>query len=482
MLRFVRTFSFLCVFALISLTVSAAEIQPVRYVFLFIGDGMSFAQQQMTEEFVRQTGRPELRMSSMPYWAITTTHGADVFVTESAAAATAIASGVKATGGAVGLDASGQPVETIAQLALRNGRKVGIISSVTINHATPAAFYAHNVSRNNMYEIALDMVASGFHYFGGGGVDQRDNRNSLHYQGHIYDLAREAGYIVVRTFDEIRALKPEALEPGVGKVMAFPYNLAMPYAMDSNEGDMRLPEFTRQAIELLDNPNGFFIMVEGGKIDWACHANDAAATVWDMIEFDEAISVAFEFAETRPGEVLIVVTGDHETGMLNVSHSSTAAQNYVSLLANQTASFEVLIPMSERLVRQHGEEMTFEQFKPFITENTGLIFTEEGRWQRGNLHLTRAEMTELENDFNRSKRAILDNQSGRDRVVRTMIRILNNKSGITWGSGGHTAMPVPTSAWGSAGLELQAEQIIRRIRDNTDIGIQLRPTVGALAN
>ena len=472
MLRFVRTLSFVCIFAVTSLTVSAAEIQPVKYVFLFIGDGMSFAQQQMTEEFVRQTGKPALKMSSMPYWAVTTTHGADVFVTESAAAATAIASGVKATSGAVGLDAGGQPAETVAQLALKNGRRVGIISSVTINHATPAAFYAHNRSRNNMYEIGLDMVASNFHYFGGGGVDGRNNQNSPNYRGHIYDLAREAGYIVVRTFDEIRAL-----EPGVEKVMAFPYNLAMPYALDGNEGEMRLPEFTRQAIELLDNPNGFFIMVEGGKIDWACHANDAAATVWDMIEFDDAISVAFEFAEQHPGEVLIVVTGDHETGMLNVSHSSTGAQNYVSLLANQTASFEELIPMSERLVRQRGEEMTFEQFKPFITENTGLVFTEDGRWQAGNLNLTRDEMTLLENDFNRSKRGILDNESGRDRVVRTMIRLLNNKSGITWGSGGHTAMPVPTAAWGS-----QAERMIRSVRDNTDIGIQLKQTVGTLAN
>jgi len=472
MFRFAFTLSLICVFTLTSLAVQASEIQPVRYVFLFIGDGMSFPQQQMTEEFVRQMGLPALTMSSMPYWTVTTTYGADVYITESAAAATAIASGVKATSGALGLDVHGQPVETIAQLAQKNGRKVGIISSVTINHATPAAFYAHNVSRNNMYEIALDMVASGFHYFGGGGADGRNNTNSPHFRGHIYDLAREAGYTVARTAEEIRAL-----EPGIGKVMAFPHNLSMPYALDADEDDIRLPEFTRQAIELLDNPNGFFIMVEGGKIDWACHANCAVAAIWDMIEFDDAIAVAFEFAETRPGEVLIMVTGDHETGMLSVGHSSTGTQVYLSLLANQTRTFEGLTPMLERLIRERGEEMTFEQFKPFITENTGLIFTEEGNWQRGTLYLTHDEMTLLESDFERSKRAILDNGSGRDRVVRTAIRILNNKSGLTWGSGGHTALPVPTSAWGN-----QAEQLIRRIRDNTDIGIQLRPVVGAMAN
>jgi alkaline phosphatase len=195
------------------------------------------------------------------------------------------------------------------------------------------------------------------------------------------------------------------------------------------------------------------------------------------MEFDNAVSVAFDFAEKHPGEVLIMVTGDHETGMLIVGHSSTGSRIFLPLLANQKASRGILIRETERFVRDGGENATFEHYKSFITEKTGLIFTEEGRWQAGNLNLTQNEMRELENDFNRTKAAIDENaSSGRDRVVRTMIRMLNNKAGLTWGSGGHTGMPVITATWGN-----QAEPIVRAIRDNTDIAKQLKQAVGTLS-
>ena len=475
MRHFLHTLSFICALVsavlLTSPGVAAAEIQPVKYVFLFIGDGMSVAQQQMGEEFVQKTENRGLRINAMPYQSLTTTHAAgDLFVTESAAAGTAIACGVKTGNGAIGQDAEGNSVESVAELALKNGRKVGIISSVTINHATPAAFYAHNASRSNEYEIGLDMVASGFDYFGGGGVARNNDRNAEKYRGDIYALAREAGYTVARSAADIRALRP-----GAGKVMAFSNSGAMSYAIDSSADEIRLPEFTKQAIELLDNPNGFFLMVEGGKIDWACHDNDGATAIRDIIEFDNAVSVAFDFAEKHPGEVLIVVTGDHETGMLSVSHSGTGYQVYLPLLANQKASRGTLVTLTERFVNNGGENATFENYQSFITENTGLVFTEEGRWRAGNLNLTQNEMRELENDFNRTKTAIQENASGRDRVARTMVRMLNNKAGLTWGSGGHTGMPVITATWGN-----QAEPIAKAIRDNTDIAKQLKQAVGVL--
>jgi len=469
MLPFIRPLTFLCFLLLTTLTASTAEIKPVKYVFLFIGDGMSLAQQQLAEEFRKNTENRGLKINSMPYRAITTTHAAGSdFVTDSAAAGTAIACGVKTNNGVIGLDVNGNKVESIATVAKQNGRKVGIISSVTINHATPAAFYAHNASRSGEYEIGLDLIASGFDYFGGGGIARHNDQNAEAYRGDVYELAKEAGYSVFRTPEEILTLKP-----GVGKVLASSNSDAMPYAIDGNIEGLRLADFTKQAIELLDNPDGFFIMVEGGQVDWACHANDGATVVWDMIEFDDAVSVAFDFAEKNPGEVLIVVTGDHETGMLSLSHSSTGYRIYPELLARQKASRGTLARTTERLVRADSDAMTFENYKTFITENTGLTYTEEGRWQPGGLNLTQNEVRELENDFNRTKTAILENASGRDRVVVTMLRMLNSKSGLTWGSGGHTAMPVITAVWGS-----QASQIAGSIRDNTDIAIQLKQAVG----
>ena len=468
MLRFIRPLALLCLLVFSTLTVTATEIKPVKYVFLFIGDGMSLAQQQLAEEFLQRTENRGLKMNTMPYKAITTTQAAGgAFITDSAAAGTAIACGIKTNNGVIGLDAEGNRVESIAAVAKQNGRKVGIISSVTINHATPAAFYAHNASRSGEYEIGLDLVASGFDYFGGGGIARHNDQNAESYRGDVYDLAKEAGYTVFRTPEEILTLRP-----GVGKVLASSNSGAMPYAIDGNIEGLRLADFTKQAIELLDNPNGFFIMIEGGQIDWACHGNDGAAVVWDMIEFDDAISVAFDFAKNNPDEVLIAVTGDHETGMLSLAHSGTGNRIYPELLAHQKASRGTLSRATEQLVRDDSDAMTFENYKAFITENTGLIFTEAGQWQRGNLNLTQNEIRELENDFNRTKTAILENASSRDRVVVTMLRMLNNKAGLTWGSSDHTGMPVITATWGN-----QAKQIAQNIGDNTDIAILLKQAV-----
>jgi alkaline phosphatase len=211
-----------------------------------------------------------------------------------------------------------------------------------------------------------------------------------------------------------------------------------------------------------------------------------------MIEFDEAVSSAFEFAARKPGEVLIVVTGDHETGAL--SFSGINYKIYWPLLLSQRASKDGLVAMTEKFVKDNGENATFERYKTIITEQCGLVFaeeetTDEGRWQPGNLNLTQSEMRELETDFASSKRRILEDRTGKDRVVRTMIRMLNSKSGITWASGGHTALPVRTSTWsnqvgsnqvGSNQAEQQAEQIAKNIQDNTDIAKQLKLTVGKL--
>ena len=370
----------------------------------------------------------------------------------------------------LGVTPNGERVESIAEVAHKSGRKVGIITSVTLNHATPAAFYAHNTGRGNAYDIGLDLVASGFDYFGGGGIDRHNDTEAERYGGSIYDLAKEAGYTVCRTEAEVRALKP-----GVGKVIALGNEGALPYAIDSTEG-LRLPDFTKQAIELLDNPNGFFIMVEGGKIDWACHANDGAATLFDLIEFDNAIAVAFEFAEQHPNDVLIVVTGDHETGALTLRNPGSS-QIHVNLLANQKASYDVIASSTRRLIRDNGTGATFEQIKPFITEMCGLVFSDTERPRTGNVILTADEVRELETNFAVSKAAVLANQSeGRDVLARTMVRLLNNKSGLYWGHGDHSALPVETSTWGN-----QAAEVALGIRDNTDIAKQLKQVVKPLS-
>ena len=210
------------------------------------------------------------------------------------------------------------------------------MTSVNLNHATPAAFYAHQASRNSYYEIGLELIESNFDYFAGGALLSPTGNEED--QTDLYQLAEEAGYTVVRTQAEA-----EALTADTGKTIVIEEHLAdsdsMPYAMDLEEGQWGLADYVEKGIEMLDNDNGFFMMVEGGKIDWACHANDAAATISDTIAFDNAVAKAVEFYEEHPDETLILVTGDHETGGLTIGYAGTDYDTFLTNFNNQKLSF-----------------------------------------------------------------------------------------------------------------------------------------------
>lgn len=458
-MRFLR-----CLLAIIAVTVlaavHAAEAKPVKYVFLFIGDGMSIPQRMMTDEFLNRTEKCGLLINRFPGQAITTTMAADSFITDSAASGTAIACGEKTNNGRIGMDATGKrKLQSVAEAARDSGRKVGIVTSVTLNHATPAAFYGHNASRGNYYQLGLDLVASDFDYFGGGGIARHDDKKDKLYRGDIYGLARQAGYTVSRSKEEFGRLKP-----GVGKVISVGAKADLPYAIDMDENTLRLADFTRQGIELLDNPKGFFLMVEGGKIDWMCHANDAATTLREVIDFDNAVRVAYEFAQKHPGDTLIVVTGDHETGGLTLGFAGTGYRSYIENLRFQKCSRDRMTDQFRKL-----EQPSFEQVKPLITEMAGLVFAADGRREKGGLNLTENEEKTLQEAFERQYK---DGKfTGGAVLTDAVIRLLNNKSAVAWTTGAHTALPVSTTAYG-AGAELFSNMI-----DNTDISKRLKQVV-----
>lgn len=479
-------------------TVPVAQIQAEtvttpKYVFLFIGDGMSYPQIQSTADFLGAqkdedyflaqpslddnqgatlNGPEYLNFMNFSGVGSAVTYDANSFAPDSASTATSISAGRKTYSGTINMDVTGtEAFETITEkLHAQLGMKVGIISSVNLNHATPAAFYAHQVSRNNYYEIGEELVASGFEYFAGGGLKKVEGNSKDNPQPNLYDLAKEAGYTV--TFTNAEA---EAVNAGTGKVILIDENLAdsdaMAYEIDRTEDMWSLADYVAKGIEVLDNDKGFFMMCEGGKIDWACHANDAASTIHDTVALAEAVDVALDFAKTHPQETLILVTGDHETGGLTIGFAGTDYDTYLTLLDSQKISFQKFDDTYTASYKENGA--TFEDALADIEALFGLKAQGEAD---DKLVLTPYELEQLRTAFEKS---IHGTETGEDAQAEyvmygtydplsvTLTHILNNKSGVSFTSYSHTGLPVAVLAEGAHA------EIFNGYYDNTEIFYKL---------
>jgi len=454
---------------------SPAAAKVPKYVFLFIGDGMGIPQRTAANEYLGK----KLLVDRLPYQGITTTRAADRFITGSAAAGTAMASGLKTNIGVLGMDPDLKPVKTIAEMARDKGMKVGIVSSVSVDHATPAAFYAHVPKRGQYYDIDVALAESGFDYFGGGTIKDPENErgNATSFRGNAWDLIRKNGYTVTQTRSDF-----EKITQADGKTFAtnkwIQNSGALPYEMDTSNNDITLAEFTQKGIELLDNANGFFMMVEGGKIDWACHANDATAAIKDTLAFDRAVEKAYAFYKNHPEDTLIVVTGDHECGGMTLGFAGTKYQTYFEVLKGQKASFR---QFTDEIITQFREKETapsFEEMKPHITDYFGLKFRGAAN---DPMVLANHEITRIIEAYQRSMHKDVEKSNdprtyvmygGYDPLSVTLTHILNQKGGIAWTSYKHTGVPVTTSAVGRDGEKFQG------MYKNTDIALKIMDIMG----
>lgn len=482
-----------------------AEGKTPKYVFLFIGDGMSYPQIQLTNYFKSANASAEnaetvtvegeeqtvlssqnnLNMMNFPVAGSAQTYDSTSFAPDSASTATSIATGYKTWSGSINVSEDfSQEYETIAEkLKAQKDYKIGVISSVNLNHATPAAFYAHQASRNDYYDIGLELVESGFDYFAGGALLQPTGENED--QKDLYTAAEEAGYKVVRTQAEA-----EALTPDDGKTIVVEEHLAdsdaMPYDMDLQDGQWALADYVDKGIEMLDNENGFFMMVEGGKIDWACHANDAAATISDTIALDDAVAEAVDFYNEHPDETLILVTGDHETGGLTIGYAGTDYDTFLQNFNNQKISYA---KFDSDYVAGYKENKTdFDTVMKDVTELFGLqapVSDDTATQQKdsadmhpestndGSLVMTQYEYDKLKEAYDTTmSRTGEEEEFGQDEYVKygsyepltvTITHILNNKSGVNFGSYAHTGLPVEVFAQGVGQEEFDGYY------DNTDI-------------
>lgn len=457
------------------IALSACGAAP-RYVFLFIGDGMSAPQRTVAEAFAEKTGYGKLSMNAMPYRADTATKSADGLVTDSAAAATAIACGVKTRNSMLGIAPDGAKTQSVAELAAERGMKVGIITTVPIWHATPAGFYAHRRSRGMIYEIGLDLVGSGFDYFAGGGFGKHaDNRKSASYRGHIHDLAKKAGYVVAAD-----TAGWSALTPGTRAVCVF--GGGFPFAIDSAGGGLpSLSDLLSKAIELLDSPGGFFIMCEGGKIDYSGHSNDAATNLREVIELDKAVAAAVAFLEKRPDETLVIVTGDHETGGLAPGFGGAGGKFDVELLGLQKVSVESYSGRIKRRIEKCAGRLSLDDLKGELRRDFGFLFpgVEKLPGEKA-VELTADDVKSLETALAKdveNVRTRLADTTAHDVARRYVFaqavkNVLNAHAGVSWSTMSHTALPTLTTAIG------RGASIVEGMRENTDIGLRLKKLIG----
>ena len=456
---------------LVIFLVSTVWAQQAKYVFYFIGDGMGVNQVNGTEMYLaEQEGRigvKPLLFTTFPAGTMATTFSATNSVTDSSAAGTALATGEKTYNGAVSMDDDKNVLSTVAERAKKAGRKVGIATSVSVDHATPAAFYAHQPNRSRYYEIALDLPKAGFDFYAGSGFLKPTTTADKKEAPNVFPIIEEAGYTIARGLDEYKEKAADAKKMIlIQKEGAEPS--CLPYAIDHEEGDLTLPEITESAVSFLSkgNKKGFFLMVEGGKIDWACHSNDPVTVFEEVIDLDNAVRVAYEFYKKHPKETLIVVTADHETGGMGLGIGKY--ELHLKSLLNQKQSQDLLSKAITDLRKDKAGKASWNEIKDLLTEKMGF-------WKELPLTWEQEKMLrdEYEQSFVKNKVVFEESLYARTEPLAAAARkVMSQIAMVGWTSSSHTAGYVPVFTIG-AGADLFTGKM-----DNTEIPKRIAKAAG----
>lgn len=456
-----KKLSFLLAAIIIAFTSASAEI---KYVFLMIGDGMGVNQVFATERYLGSLngghGRQALTMTSFPNLGLSHTYSLSNGITDSAAGGTALSSLSKTSNGVIAMDSAGiKPLETLAEMAHKQGKPVGVVTSVSIDHATPAVFYAHVPSRKMYYEIGQQLATSGFDFFAGAWFlspkgkkgDQRD----------LMEIVKENGYTVYKGLDEYKkgGINRDKVILTQTDEREAATSGSLPYAIDRTSADLTLPQITESAVDYLykrGKEKGFFLMVEGGQIDWACHGNDGGTAVNEVKDFDNAIKVVYNFYQKHPEETIIVISADHETGGLALGNSNYHL--YLNRLMTQRCSQSQLSSLLLELLNEKKGTTTFEDIKTLLKENLGFYDT---------IKISKKEDLALRTAFEKTmsgQSKKVNNEYFKDEIIATTaIKILNKNSKLGWTTGGHSSAAVPIFSIGPG------TEILRGVMENCEI-------------
>jgi alkaline phosphatase len=323
--------SLFCVFLLLG---CAADNDYPENIILFIGDGMG-----VSHITAGKIARGNINLERFSTVGLVTTHSANRLITESAAAATALATGYKTNNRAISVSVEKEPLKTLFEYAKEQGKSIGVVATKSVTHATPAAFLAHADDRRQQADIAEQIVNSDIDVlFGGGwayfvpannyGSKRKDQKNLL--------STLETRMPVILTYDTL------SKHIDTQKLAALLAPGSLPKAVDR---DYSLSRLTQIAIRILSkNRDGFVLVVEGSQIDTAAHDHDPQYLIAELIDFDDAVGAGLEFAQ-KSGRTLIVVTADHETGGLAVHDGSVQNMRVDATAFTTTGHTASMVPL-----------------------------------------------------------------------------------------------------------------------------------------
>ncbi len=477
-------------------TVAAIAAEPAapkaKYVFLFIGDGMGSPQTTATRYYRGTQENPDsacpvasqLLFDSFESTGVMTTYDASSFAPDSASTASSMASGGKTLSGVINYDVNKEKTfKLVSEYAKEAGMKVGVVSSVSIDHATPASFYAKVPSRNQYYDISVQgLSGTVLDFLGGGGFKRPDGEDKANPSKNLFEIAKENGWNFANTNEDIRAINADsgrtlAIVPDKGDSDSMLYEIDRVAKVAAGEESLSLADITAAAIRNLNSDNGFFLMVEGGKIDWTCHANDAATSIHDTLALEAAIQEAVNFAKDHPDETLIVVTGDHETGGLTIGFATTAYDTHFDYLQSQKVSF---VKFDEKIAKMREDGTSFSDAMAIVEADFGLSLAADKP-----LSLTAKETGDLEKAYTlsmlpRAQRIVGDEEAylygGYEPFSMAITHALNHKAGLAYTSYAHTGVMLPVYATGAGVAGFVGSY------DNTDIFHGLMNAMGLAVN
>jgi len=416
----------------------ASKPQPIKNIIMVVSDGMGPA---YTTAYRYYNDNPNTEVIEETVFdrhlvGIASTYPAKVsgYVTDSAAAATALSTGVKSYNGAIGVDVNKKPVQTVLEYAKLAGKKTGVVVTSQINHATPASYLAHNESRKNYDAIANSYIDEGIKadVYLGGGWDYfiRDDRN-------LINEFKTAGFQYVDSYDQLDNLK--ANTPVIGLFD----KVGLPWALDDKSPN-RLSIMTKAAIQQLENDQGYFMLVEASQVDWAGHGNDIASVMAEMNDLAITMEYLEQYVQTHP-DTLVVLTADHSTGGLTIGANGKYEWNP-----------EFIRTMTESATSIANKLVATDISKSLVEELLHFAVTDE-------------DIEKLQQAKIKQQNATSKYNPPVDNAVKT---IIDQRTNTGWTTGGHTAVDVQVFAMGA-----NADRFKGKI-DNTDIAKKIFGLLG----